>query len=158
MIDASWSGSPKKRTPRPLHVKTRAPSAETSVMQLAEVLVGRDRVADLELDGGAHVDHVADGHGAHLAVDADDVPDDEVASLEVGSRLVDRAAEVQTVRGQRHLLGRKRVKALHQPIEGPLATDLVEDVALGLRHDERRADRPAALRHDACRPVRPDRR
>ena len=95
---ASWSGSPKNRMPRPLHVKSSAADASSPGEHLAQVLVGGGGVAHVELHRLTHRDVVADDDRAGLGITAEHVAHEEVAALEVGAVLVDHDPEVQARR------------------------------------------------------------
>ena len=152
---ASWSGTPNSRCPRPLHVKSNAAVGLLVREQRPEVLVGGGGVADVELDGLADGDLLADRDRAGLAVGADHVADEEVAAAELRSVLVDDDAEVQALLEQRALLvGRARGELAESLERGPPG-ELADEVALRLGHDVRVADRPAALRDDRVDARRP---
>ena len=102
---ASWSGSPKRRCPRPLQVKTRAASPVGVGEHRPQVLVGGHGVAHLELDGRAHLHAIADGQGPLEPIRAHDAADEEVAALERRPVLVDGDAELQPRGQERSFLG-----------------------------------------------------
>src|SRR5437762_1517643 len=83
----------------------------------AEILARRLRIAHLELDGLPDLGHVADRDRAGVAVDADEIADDEVAAAELGLELSSRLADVQPATHEELVaLGRVRVE-LFDPLE-----------------------------------------
>ena len=90
------------------------------VEELAQVVVGRDRVAHLELHGRADLDLVAHGDRADVAVAAEHGADEEVAAVEVDLVLVDDAAEVDPALGERAVVGLELLEQVDQALErGP---------------------------------------
>ena len=118
---ASWSGTPKRCRPRPLHVNSRAASASTPGEQLPEVLVGRVGVADVELHGLADADLLADRERARALVGAEQVADEEVAPAELGLVLVDDEPDVQAAAEQLALLLRGGAGELLEALDRRLA-------------------------------------
>ena len=133
--------------PRPLQLNTSppagfGPSAVGRSQQLAQVLVGRLGVADVELDRLAATDPVGDGQGPGPRVEADQVADQEVAAAELVAVLVDRQADEQPLLHQLLVApAAPRSSRAAQVVERRLAADLGDDVVLPLGDDQRPADR-----------------
>ena len=151
---ASWSGSPKKRAPRPLQVNTRAPSRRARREELPQVLVGRRGVADLELHGRADLDQSPTA----IAPTSRSAP--RTLRIRKSPRLKSALCSSTTrprcrpFEASARSSGGSGAHALDQPVERGLAAELVEDVALGLGDGERLADRAAALGDDRARSAR----
>src|SRR5687767_7400377 len=130
--------------------------------EVAQVLVGRAGVADLELHRPPDFDVVADGDGAAALVGSHHAPHEEIAPAGVESRLVDHTPDLQRPAHELALLvvgGRRRHL---EPLESGLAAELEDEVPVGLRHHVGLAHRPAALGDhgadlDATRQHHPDR-
>src|SRR2546426_426273 len=122
--------------------------------RLAKVLARGLGVADLELDRLPHLHHVADRDRAGVAVDADEVADDEVAAAQLGLQLGRGLPDVEAAPHQELVSLARRAVELLDPFDRGLAAELEDDVLLGARYGERLADRPAALRHDRARAAR----
>ena len=119
-----------------------------------QVLVGRRRVADVELHRLADAHAVGDGQGPGLAVQGEDVAHQEVAALKIALILVDHPANVQPLLKQVLLLRRQRLPQLLQLGQRRLAAQFEDEVVLGAGDDQMPADGPAALRHDRAQPER----
>src|SRR2546428_5182319 len=122
--------------------------------RLAKVLARGLSVADLELDRLPHLHHVADRDRAGVAVDADEVEDDDVAAAQLGLQLGRGLPDVEAAPHQELVSLARRAVELLDPFDRGLAAELEDDVLLGARHGECLADRPAALRHDRARAAR----
>lgn len=94
---ASCDGSPKNRSPRPLHEKSSAPRlvGVDAREQRPEVVVGRVRVAHVKLHGLADLHDVGHGEAARRGVGGGHCAHEEVARLEVELVFVDDDPEVQ---------------------------------------------------------------
>src|SRR3989442_6752292 len=122
--------------------------------RLAKILARGLGVADLELDRLPHLHHVADRDRADVAVDADEVADDEVAAAQLGLQLGRGLSDVEAAPHEELVSLARRAVELLDPFDRGLAAELEDDVLLGARHGERLADRPATLRHDRARATR----
>src|SRR5438874_1382297 len=119
-----------------------------------QILARRLRIAHLELDRLPYLSHVADRDRAGVAVDADEIADDEVAAAELGLELGGGLADVQPATHEQLVaLGRVRVE-LFDALERGLTAELEHHVALGACDRERLPDRTAPLRDDGGRAVR----
>ena len=101
--------------------------------RLAQVLVGRGGVPDLEADGLTDPNLLADRDRARLAVRADDRPDQEVAPLVLGPVLVDDDPDQDSRGGQLALVLRERGDHLAQALHRGLSGELADHVRLGAR-------------------------
>ncbi len=106
-VRASWSGSPKRPMPRPLQEQSSAPATSRPSSSRRALLSSARRsssaargVAHLELHRLALARHGTDGDGARLAVEADDVADEEVAAVELVAVLVHRQADEEVAHGR----------------------------------------------------------
>ncbi len=111
----------------------------------AQVLVGRLRVPDVELDGLADLDLVANRDGPRVGVGADYAADQEVALARLGPVLVDDHAQLQALGQQLLVPAGQRGGHLVQPDQGRTPAELVDQVAVGAGDDVRVPDGAAAL-------------
>ncbi|MFN8019551.1 MAG: hypothetical protein U0P45_15725 [Acidimicrobiales bacterium] len=114
--------------------------------QDAQVLVGRRGIAHLELHGGADGHLGADGDGAALPVGAEHRADQHVVAVGLAAPLVEHDPELQRPGHGDAVLRCHLVRDGEDPVERRRPGDLVDQVALGLRHDQRWPDGAAALR------------
>jgi NAD(P)-dependent dehydrogenase (short-subunit alcohol dehydrogenase family) len=111
----------------------------------AQVLVGRLGVPDVELDGLADLDPVADRDRSRSGVGADHAADQEVALARLVPVLVDEHTELQPP-GQQFVVPAGHGRGhLAQPDQGRAPAELVDHVALGAGDDVGVADGTAAL-------------
>ncbi len=111
----------------------------------AEVLVGRGRVADVELHRLSDLESVADRDRAGAPIGADHAAHEEVAAGEGGAVLVDDDPEVEPALQQGAVLFARVGRELAQPVERGPARELLDEAAVGAGHHERPADGAAAL-------------
>jgi NAD(P)-dependent dehydrogenase (short-subunit alcohol dehydrogenase family) len=111
----------------------------------AQVLIGRLRVPDVELDGLADLDLVAHRDGPRVGVGADHTADQEVAPARLGPVLVDDHAQLQALGQQLLIPGGQRGGHLAQPDQRRTPAELVDQAALGAGDDVRVPDGTAAL-------------
>jgi 3-oxoacyl-[acyl-carrier protein] reductase len=116
-----------------------------AVQCAAQVLVGRLRVPDVELDGLADLDLVANRDGPRVGVGADHAADQEVALARLGPVLVDDHAQLQALGQQLLVPAGQRGGHLAQPDQGRTPAELVDQVAVGAGDDVRVPDGAAAL-------------
>src|SRR3989442_12338038 len=122
--------------------------------RLAKILARGLGVADLELNRLPDLHHVADRDRAGVAVDADEVADDEVAAAQLGLQLGRGLPDMEAAPHEELVALARRAVELLDPLDRGLAAELEYDVLLRARHGERLADRPAALRDDRARAAR----
>jgi NAD(P)-dependent dehydrogenase (short-subunit alcohol dehydrogenase family) len=111
----------------------------------AQVLIGRLRVPDVELDGLADLDLVAHRDGPRVGVGADHAADQEVALARLGPVLVDDHAQLQALGQQLLIPGGQRGGHLAQPDQRRTPAELVDEAAVGAGDDVRVPDGTAAL-------------
>src|SRR5205823_6518638 len=99
----------------PLHARRRALGA-LPLQEPAQVLVGARLVADVELDGLPHPDHVVDRDPPRL-VGADHVADEEVAPLERLLVLVDHPADMEALLDALAVVGVEALVQLAEDLE-----------------------------------------
>ena len=141
-------GATEEPGPAPVAREQQRGVAVDRCEEQPEVLVGRGRVAHLELHGLADLEAVADGERTVVLVDAEQVADEEVAATELEAVLVDDDAEMQPAAHQLALVVVRGEHEILQAAHRGLPRELVEQVPLGPSDRERLADRAAALRHD----------
>ena len=158
MAATSWSGSEKRREPRPLQVKRRAPpirasgrSRRSSIRRLrrSSSAVSASRTWNWTVWPTRTTSVMAIPPGV---VGPDHVADEEVAALERLLVLVDHPADVQALLDPLLVLLGQVLEDLAEDLERGPAAQLADDVPLDLGDDHRPADRPAPLADD-----RPDR-
>lgn len=114
--------------------------------QPAQVLVGAAGIPEVELHRCPDGDDVADGDGAVLLVDAEQVTDPEVSLAEVGPRLVDDDPDLQAALGELPARIVKGAEGVYEPLECRLPGEFDDLVRLGGSDDQWRSDRAAPLR------------
>ena len=141
---ASWSGTPKRCRPRPLQVNSergRGPRRRRAAR--AGPRRRRRRRAPGTARSGRRSTWSPTDERARLLVGAEHVAHEEVAAAELGLVLVDDEADVQAAPEQLALVvGRRSRRAPCSRVERGLPAELLDDVPLGARDDER-ARRPA---------------
>src|SRR5437764_2444171 len=105
----------------------------TPVQHAPQVLVGGDRVTEMELDRRAQLDDVVHGDGAGSPIGTDHVANEEVAPTELGLVLVDDATEVQPAGIDQGDVPLRQLAPgqVDQTLQGRLPAELVDDIALG---------------------------
>src|SRR5438034_8508297 len=149
-------GLAKEALTAPVARKEQRPSHRRGALWLehrAQVLARRLGIANLELNGLPHLGHIADRDRSGVAVDPDEVADDEVAATELGLELGRGLTDVQAAPHQELIALCRRRVALLDALERRLPTELEDDVALGSCDRECLPDRPATLRDNSGRPV-----
>ena len=111
-----------------------------------QVVACRLRVAKVELHGLAFLNDVSDRDGSGLLIRSDEVPNEEVAPLEMTSVLIDHDAQMQRAVGIAALGSPHGFEDVLEPFQGRDATQFINQILLRSGHDEPFADRTAALR------------
>jgi len=100
----------------------------------------------VELDGLTFLNHVSDGDGSCLLIRSNEVPNEEVAPLEMTPVLVDHNAQMQCAVRIAALGSLHGFEDILEPFQGRDATQFVDQVLFRSRHDKPFADRTASLR------------
>jgi hypothetical protein len=108
-------------------------SRDIAVQQRMQVFVGRRRVPNVELDGLPDADIIRNGQGAAVAVQSQDVSNQEIAPLKLALMLVDDPADVQL-----------------QAHQWRTAAELDNDIVLGSGDDHVLSNRPTTLGDNAA--------
>jgi hypothetical protein len=111
-----------------------------------QVVACRLRIAKVELHGLAFLDDISDRDGSGLLVRSDEVPNEEVAPLEMTPVLIDHDAQVQRAVRIAALDAPHGLEDVLEPFQGRDAAQFIDQVLLRSRHDKPLADRTAALR------------
>ena len=111
-----------------------------------QVLARRLRVAEVELHGLAFLNDVSDRDGSGLLIRSDEVPNEEVAPLEMTPVLINHDAQVQRAVGIAALSSSQGFEDVLEPLQGRDAAEFINEVLLRPGHDKPFADRTAALR------------
>src|SRR5947208_683215 len=93
LVQSTWARGARARAV-PVAGEHEGAIGAAAVDELAQVLVGRRCVANLELGRGADLHDVAYGEGAVLRIAPEDVSDQEVAPVELRLGFVDHPPEV----------------------------------------------------------------
>jgi hypothetical protein len=83
-----------------------------------QVVARRLRVAEVELHGLAFLNDVSDRNGSGLLIRSDEVPNEEVASLEMTPMLIDHDSQVQRAVGIAALGSSQRLEDVLEPFQG----------------------------------------
>jgi hypothetical protein len=110
-----------------------------------QVVACRLRIAKVELHGLAFLDDVSDRDGSGLLIRSDEVPNEEVAPLEMTPVLIDHDAQMQRVVRIAALGSPHGFKDVLEPFQGRDAAQFIDQVLLRSRYDKPLADRTAAL-------------
>jgi hypothetical protein len=102
----------------------------------------------MKLDGLSLLNDIADGYRSCLLVRSDEIPDKEIASLEMTPMFVDHDADVQRSMGLSALGCLERLKGILEALERRFPAELVNEIVIGLGDHESFTDRAAALRND----------
>lgn len=111
-----------------------------------QVVTCRLRIAKVELHGLAFLNHVSDRNGPGLLIRSNEVPNEEVAPLEMTPVLIDHNTKMQRAVGIASLGSPQGFKDILKPFEGRATCQLIDQILLRSRHDKSLADRTAALR------------
>ena len=111
-----------------------------------QVVACRLRIAKVELHGLAFLNDVSDRDGSGLLIRSDEVPNMEVASLEMTLMLIDHDSQVQRAVGIAALALPQRLEDVLEPFQGRDAAEFINEVLLSPGDDKSFADRAAALR------------
>lgn len=111
-----------------------------------QVVACRLRIAKVELHGLAFLDNVSDRNGSGLLIRSDEVPNEEVAPLEMTPMLINHDAQVQRAVRITALGSSQGFEDVLEPLQGRDAAQFIDQVLLGSRHHKPFADRTAALR------------
>ena len=120
-----------------------------------QVVARRLRIAKVELHCLAFLNNVSDRDGAGLLIRADEVPNEEVAPLEMTSVLIDHDAQMQRAVGIAALGSPQGFEDVLEPFQGRDAAQFIDQVLLRSRHDKPFADRTATLRGHGSHGDRP---
>ena len=83
-----------------------------------QVVACRLRIAEVELHGLAFLNDVSDRDGSGLLIRSDEVPNKEVASLEMTPMLIDHDSQVQRAVGIAALGSSQRLEDVLEPFQG----------------------------------------
>lgn len=111
-----------------------------------QVVTRRLRIAKVELHGLAFLNHVSDRNGPGLLIRSNEVPNEEVAPLEMTPVLIDHNTQMQRAVGIASLGSPHGFKDVLEPFQGRDAAQFIDQVLLRSRHDKSFADRTASLR------------
>ena len=111
-----------------------------------QVVACRLRIAKVELHGLAFLNDVSDRDGSGLLIRSDEVPNEEVAPLEMTPVLIDHDAQMQRAVRIAALGSPHGFEDVLEPFQGRDAAQFIDQVLLRSRHDKPFADRTAALR------------
>lgn len=111
-----------------------------------QVVACRLRIAKVELHGLAFLDNVSNRDGSGLLIRSDEVPNEEVAPLEMTPMLIDHDTQVQRAVRIAALGASQGFEDVLEPLQRRDAAQFIDQVLLGSRHDKPFADRTAALR------------
>ena len=110
-----------------------------------QVVACRLRVAKVELHGLAFLNDVSDRDGSGLLIRSDEVPNEEVAPLEMTPVLIDHDTQMQRVVGIAALGSPQRLKDVLESFQGRDAAEFINKVLFRLGDDKPFADRTTAL-------------
>ena len=110
-----------------------------------QVVACRLRIAEVELHSLTFLNDVSDCDGPGLLIRSDEVPNEEVAALEMTPVLIDHDTQVQRAVGIAALVSSQRLKDVLEPFQGRDATEFVNKVLFRLGDDKPFADRTTAL-------------
>jgi hypothetical protein len=111
-----------------------------------QVVARRLRVAKVELHGLAFLNDVSDRNGPGLLIRSNEVPNEEIAALEMTPVLIDHDAQVQRAVSIAALGSSQRLEDVLEPFQGRDAAEFINEVLLRPGNDKPFADRTAALR------------
>jgi hypothetical protein len=100
----------------------------------------------VELHGLAFLNHISDRDGSGLLIRSNEVPNEEVAPLEMTPVLINHNAQMQRAVRIAALGSSQRIKDVLEALQGRDATELIYEVLLSPCHDKPFADRTTALR------------
>jgi len=100
----------------------------------------------VELDGLAFPYNVPNRHGSGLLIRSDQIPDEEVASLEMAPLLIDHNAKMQGVMRIASVRPSQRLKYILESCQGCNAAEFINKVLLCPSNDKPFSDRTTALR------------
>ena len=98
------------------------------------------------MHGLAFLNDVSNRDGSGLLIRSDEVPNEEVASLEMTSMLIDHDSQVQRAVGIATLDSSQRLEDFLEPFQGRDAAQFIDQISFRPGDDKPLADRPAALR------------
>jgi hypothetical protein len=111
-----------------------------------QVVACRLRIAKVELHGLAFLNDISDRDGSGLLIRSDEVPNKEIAPLEMAPVLIDHDRHVQRAVGISALGSSQRLEDVLEPFQGRDATKFINEVLLRPGDDKPFADWTAALR------------
>jgi hypothetical protein len=111
-----------------------------------KVFACRLRIAKVELHSLAFLNDVSDRDSPGLLIRSDEVPNEEVAPLEMTPMLIDHDAQVQRAVGIAALVSSQRLEDVLEPFQGRDATKFINEILLRPGDDKPIADWTAALR------------
>src|SRR5437773_528017 len=119
-----------------------------------QVVARRLRVAEVELHGLAFLNDVSDRNGPGLLIRSDEVPNEEIAALEMTPVLIDHDAQVQRAVSIAALGSSQRLEDVLESFQGRAAAEFINEVLLRPGNDKPFADRTATLRSHGSHGVR----
>jgi hypothetical protein len=111
-----------------------------------QVVARRLRVAEVELHGLAFLNDVSDRDSPGLLIRSDEIPNEEVAPLEMTPVLIDHDTQVQRAVGIAAVDSFQGFEDVLEPFQGRDAAEFINEVLLRPGDDKPFADRTAALR------------
>jgi len=100
----------------------------------------------VELDGLAFLHNVPDRNGSGLLIRSDEIPNKEVAPLEMAPVLIDHNAKMQCAMRIAAVKPSQRLKDILEPCQGCNATEFINEVLLCPGDHKPFPDRTTALR------------
>jgi hypothetical protein len=110
-----------------------------------QVVACRLCIAEVELHGLALLNDIADRNGLGLLIRSDEVPNKEVAPLEMTLVLINHDSQVYRTVGIAALGSSQGFEDVLEPFQGRDAAEFIDEVLLRSGNDEPFADRAAAL-------------
>jgi len=117
-------GLAEESLPTPATAEQEGPEWRTPVcrsirsQEKVQVVACRLRIAEVELHGLAFLNDVSDRDGSGLLIRSDEVPNKEVASLEMTLMLIDHDSQVQRAVGIAALGSSQRLEDVLEPFQG----------------------------------------